>query len=187
MKEQQILQGRYPLQHQGVSRLAIISGTAILAGVIAGTIGVYFTMVNAFKAKEIRVKEAAGRIYVASMNTSQQAYFVENKAFASSVQDLGRAMKMQTENYFYSIRLADYSSLANSKNQAVFNYGISRQNHLRSYVGHVVVKQDDTQSTTLKILCEADTPGQVQPAPPTYENGLLSCGAGTHNLLDQFD
>ena len=32
---------------------------------------------------------------------------------------------------------------------------------------------------TTSILCEADSPGTIKPAEPTYENAKIACGKGT--------
>ncbi|MEG5081224.1 type IV pilin-like G/H family protein [Microcoleus sp. AT8-B4] len=126
-----------------------------------------------------RIPEA--KQYVSSMNKGQQAYFAEKNAFSSSVDALGLGIKTETTHFKYSIR---------ATKKAAFNYAVAKGNNFKSYVGGVFLvpaknfepnaaKED---ITTTSILCEADSPGTIQPAEPTYENGKIACGKGTTQL-----
>ena len=42
-----------------------------------------------------------------------------------------------------------------------------------------LVKAAKEKITTTSILCEADFPGTIKPAEPTYEKGKIACGKGT--------
>ncbi len=117
-------------------------------------------------AEIIKSQESEARQYVTSMNRAQQAYYAENAGFTSSVANLGIGIKPQTDNYSYAI---------NGGNKAVFNYGISRQPNLKSFVGGVFLTVNKTQT----ILCEASVAGRAKPANPTNKNGVLACGANT--------
>lgn len=117
------------------------------------------------KAKE---QEAAAKRFVGTMNRAQQAYYAENTGFTSSVANLGLGnIKPDTDNYSYSITTG---------NKAVFNYGISKQANLKSFVGGVFLVGNTTTKT---ILCQTNTAGTAKPANPTNKNGVLSCGANT--------
>ncbi len=117
------------------------------------------------KAKE---QEAAAKQFVGTMNRSQQAYYAENTGFTSSVANLGLgSIKPDTDNYSYSITTG---------NKAVFNYGISKQANLKSFVGGVFLVGNTTTKT---ILCQTNTAGTAKPANPTNKNGVLACGANT--------
>jgi type IV pilus assembly protein PilA len=116
--------------------------------------------------------------YVGSMNRAQEALFIEKSAFATSFDDLGLGLKTETTNFKYSIRAAK---------KAAFNYGVAKDNNLKSYVGGVFLvpaKNFEPHAakekiTTTSILCEADFPGTIKPAEPTYEKGKIACGKGT--------
>ncbi len=117
--------------------------------------------------------------YVSSMNRAQKALFIEEKsAFATSVDALGLGIKTETTNFKYSIR---------ATKKAAFNYGVAKDNNLKSYVGGVFLvpaKNFDPNAakeerTTASILCEADSPGTIKLGEPTYENGKIACGKGT--------
>jgi len=125
-----------------------------------------------------KAKQSEGKQYISSMNKAQQAYFAEKSSFSNSVEALGLGIKTETTNYKYSTR---------ATKQAAFNYGVSKQPNLKSYIGGVFIvpdKEVDAKATkdnmtTASILCEADSPGTIKPAEPTYQNGKIACGKGT--------
>jgi type IV pilus assembly protein PilA len=116
--------------------------------------------------------------YVSLMNRGQQSYFAEKNALATSMAALETSLKTETINYKYSVR---------TTKQAAFNYGVSKHPKNKSYVGGVFlvpVKEIDLNAPkdamiTSSILCEADSPGTIEPAAPTYQNGKVICGKGT--------
>ena len=126
-------------------------------------------------------KTGEARQYVGSMNRAQQALFIEKNAFATSVDALGIGIKTETTNFKYSVR---------ATKKAVFNYGVSKAKNLKSYVGGVFLvpaknfapNAAKDERTTTSILCQADSPGTIKPAEPTYENGKIACGKGTTQL-----
>lgn len=127
--------------------------------------------------KASEADEAEGKQYVGSMNKAQQAYYAENTGFTSSVANLGLGIRSETANYRYSISV---------ENQAVFNYGVSKQGKLKSFVGGVFLIEDTTAGiTTVRILCQAKTNGAstTKPANPINQNGTLVCGANTVEVV----
>jgi len=133
-------------------------------------------VIPAYQSKVNNRKRAEAKQYVSSMNRTQQAKFAENGAFSTSIEALGLCIKTETTDYKYSLR---------ATKQAVFNYGLSQENHLKSYVGGVFLvpaapnAPKDAMRTSSTILCQADSPGTIEPAEPTYQNGKLICGKGT--------
>ncbi|MGB3262814.1 MAG: type IV pilin-like G/H family protein [Microcoleus sp.] len=117
-------------------------------------------------AEIIKSMESPARILVDIMNKAQHAYYLEYAGFTSSVANLGVGTLAQTDNYSYSISMG---------NKAVFNYAISRQPNLKSFVGGVFLIGNNIQ----KILCEASVAGTARPANPINNNGVLACGANT--------
>jgi hypothetical protein len=124
-------------------------------------------------------KQSEAKQFVGSMNRAQQAYYAEKSVFSTSVDALGIGIKTETTNYKYSLR---------ATKQTAFNYGVSKQPQLKSYVGGVfrvpakeVVPNAAPNEiiTTISILCQADDTGTIKPAEPTYENGKIACGKGT--------
>ncbi len=117
-------------------------------------------------AEIIKSMESPARNIVDAMNKAQHAYYLENAGFTSSVANLAIGTPAQTNNYSYSISMG---------NKAVFNYGISRQPNLTSFVGGVFLIGNNIQ----RILCEASVAGTARPANPINKNGVLTCGANT--------
>jgi len=125
-----------------------------------------------------KAKQPENKQYVSAMNKAQQAVFIETSAFATSCDALGIGIKTETTNFKYSIR---------ATKKAAFNYGVSKKKDLKSYVGGVFLvpaKNFEPNAAkekiiTTSILCEADSPGTIKPAEPTYENGKIACGKGT--------
>lgn len=153
---------------RGCGCLLLIIGIGVMNG-----IALPFYLNNTNRSKQSEAKQ-----YVRSMNKAQQAYFAEKSVFSSSVNALELGIKTETTNYKYSIR---------ATKQTAFNYGVSKQPQLKSYVSGVFLvpaknfapKAAQEERTTTSILCEADSPGTIQPAEPTYENGKTACGNGT--------
>lgn len=147
----------------------------IFAGIIVAIVLPSF-LGNAYKAKQ-----SEGKQFVSSMSKGQHAYFAEKGAFTNSIDALGIGIKTETTNYKYSIRTTE---------KAAFNYGVAKQQQLKSYVSGVFVvpaKEVDANAakdelTTTSILCEADSPGIIKPAEPTYQNGKVACAKDTKDL-----
>ena len=123
-------------------------------------------------------KTGEARQYVSLVNRAQEALFIEKSAFATSVDALGLGIKTETTTFKYSIR---------ATKKAAFNYAVAKEKSLQSYVGGVFLvpaknfesKAAKEKITTTSILCEADFPGTIKPAEPTYEKGKIACGKGT--------
>jgi hypothetical protein len=123
-------------------------------------------------------KTGEARQYVSLANRAQEALFIEKSAFATSVDALGLGIKTETTNFKYSIR---------ATKKAAFNYAVAKEKNLQSYVGGVFLvpaknfepNAAKEKITTTSILCEADSPGTIKPAEPTYEKGKIACGKGT--------
>jgi type IV pilus assembly protein PilA len=141
-------------------------------------VATYIPTINEQIALPIRAMEYEAKQYVSIMNHVQPAYFAENSAFATSVNGLQIGLKNETKYYKYSV--------FGTPKKAV-TYGLSKENKLKNYVGGVfMVPAKDINPNagkdeikTISILCEADEPGTIKPAEPTYQNGNLACGTGT--------
>jgi len=130
--------------------------------------------------KASEADETEGKQYVSSLNRSQRVYYAENGEFTNSVPNLGLGIRSETANYKYSI---------STENQAVFNYGVSKQGKLKSFVGGVFLIEDTTEGfttmATIAILCQTKTNGAstTKPANPINQNGTLVCGANTVQVV----
>lgn len=115
----------------------------------------------------LKTKESAAKQYVVEMNKAQQDYYRNNTGFTSSVSNLALGLQGDTANYKYSIDTA---------NKAVFNYAVSNQANLKSFVGGVFLVGNKTTT----ILCLNVASGKIKPAKPTMDTkGVVACGANT--------
>lgn len=149
-------------------------GVATILGIF-GTLG--FIALPSFLNCGNKAKQAEAKTYVGSINRAQQANFEEKKVFANSMEATGISLNAQTMNYNYSIQ---------ATKTATFQYGISRQENIKSYVGGVFVVPANTtnksESTTVSILCEALKSGSTTPIAPTLVKNIPTCGNDTKDL-----
>ncbi|MEP6578619.1 type IV pilin-like G/H family protein [Microcoleus vaginatus GB2-A3] len=136
------------------------------------TLPVFFaTVAQAQWPPTLKAQESAAKQYVAAMNKAQQAYYIQNTGFTSSVSNLGLGIKPDPANYQYSI---------NTENKVVFNYAVSNQANLKSFVGGVFLAGNKTQT----ILCLNAAPGKIKPPNPMYDGRDLYCAAGTGKIAE---
>jgi type IV pilus assembly protein PilA len=127
----------------------------------------------------LKARQSEGKQYLGSMNRAQQAYFADKGAFSNSVNALGIGIKTQTPNYKYST-----ISIKN----AAFSYAVSSHETkiLTSYVGAVflvpVSPAANNETTTVSILCAANSPGKTQPPNPIVQNNVPVCAAGSSEV-----
>jgi hypothetical protein len=115
--------------------------------------------------------DVEARAYLGSINRSQQAYYLENSRFSSSLEELQRYDIESIVAYEYSVQGND---------QFAIQYGISRRDDLKSYVGAVTLNNIGDEYTTTSILCENLQLGPSRPAAPTVlEGNQLVCAPGT--------
>ncbi len=155
------------------SQSILVSATvaAIISSFIALSVGAQGSN------RSTKAYETEGKTYVASMNRSQQAYYLENNHFSKTLPGwMGTVPK--SKNYDFSTQV---------QGKYVINYGISRRSDLRSYVGAVGVGQNlKTEDITYSVLCENNKPGKIRPLAPSFaafdgknNKPLAKCTAGT--------
>jgi type IV pilus assembly protein PilA len=116
---------------------------------------------QANKAKQSEAKQNVG-----SMNRAQQAYYLENSAFASTVTNLGLGIQTQTVNYQYTIAGGTgAASAASPDGTFVVSQGTSLKKPLKHYAGRVELGTvlATSEATTLAVLCETLKVQQLQP------------------------
>ncbi|MEH2437552.1 MAG: type IV pilin-like G/H family protein [Nostoc sp.] len=117
-----------------------------------------------------KAKQSEAKQYSGSMNRAQQAYFLENAAFTSTMDQLGLGIRTQTENYAYAI---------NGNTTLVANNAISLKSVLKSYQG-VVLKStvsSTSEATTLAVLCQSNNVGDQSSSVATF--GPAGASSGT--------
>ena len=120
----------------------------IIIGILAA-IALPSFLNQANKAKQSEAKQNVG-----SMNRAQQAYYLENSDWGSTVNLLGLGIQTQTVNYSYGVN-ADTTG-----NTSINNVGISLKRPLRHYQGRVFLGTviETSEATTIAYLCETKKP-----------------------------
>jgi type IV pilus assembly protein PilA len=103
-----------------------------------------------------KAKQSEAKTYVGSMNRAQQAFYLEQNAFAAANEfgKLGLGVATQTTNYIYQVE-GGGSGASFVTNQASTVVATAP---LKTYVGGVSVATQaaTSEATTIAILCEAD-------------------------------
>jgi len=130
-----------------------------------------------------KAKQSEAKTYIGSMNRAQQAFYLENTLFTSSIGSLGLGIATQTVNYKYQIALAtaDASVVTNQAEVLVATAP------LKSYVGGVEVTTQaaTSEATTIAVLCESkDTvlgggTNAIAATAFVYTVGSLDCTTNT--------
>ena len=131
-------------------------------------------------------KQTEAKTYIGSMNRAQQAFYLENNAFASNSDfgKLGLGIATQTINYQYLIN-GGGSGASTATNQAQI---VLAKAPLKAYIGGVGVgtQAATSEATTLAVLCEgasaAVNGGDNGTTPATFSaTGQPSCPAAYIN------
>ncbi|MBE8967721.1 type IV pilin-like G/H family protein [Nostocales cyanobacterium LEGE 12452] len=103
-----------------------------------------------------KAKQSEAKTYVGSMNRAQQAFYLEQNAFAAASEfgKLGLGVATQTTNYVYQVA-GGGNGASFVTNQASTVVATAP---LKTYVGGVSVATQaaTSEATTIAILCEAD-------------------------------
>lgn len=133
---------------------------------------------------ELESKPAAARVtipiqYIAIVNRTQQAYYLENGKFAENVEELKIVTNLETESYRYQI------IPVGDRTQKVAITAQPKDAGLPSYIGVVFSTQVDGYATTIAQICESDQPATQAPAIPTLIPGKvpqIQCPPGSHSF-----
>lgn len=127
-------------------------------------------------------RERQAKTSIGSTLFSQQTYFLEKQAFASSFDALKDAETSNTKDYNYQIILKP------NKFKGVAVIATSKNPKLRSYTGVVyVVKSKQAGQVTLSQLCETKEPSKVAPPAPTSPKRTsdnIRCPAGSRSSFE---
>ena len=167
-----LLNGSFHLLSVKSSMIPSSRNWQLKVAIAALTLPVVFSPVSEAQVSQtLKAKESEAKQFVGSMNKAQQVYYAEKAGFTSSVSNLlvyqGLQIKPDAAYYSYSIGMVNKA--------AVFNYGVSKQANLKSFVGGVFLVGNKPQT----ILCLNAAPGKIKPPNPTNTKGVLKCAAGT--------
>jgi prepilin-type N-terminal cleavage/methylation domain-containing protein len=146
-----------------IELLVVVTITGILAAIA----------IPSFLSRANTAKQVEAKMYLGSLNRSQQAFYTEHGKFAGTAQALG-LYSQPTSNYEYQVSLPSDGSL-----QAV-HYANSRVPKLRSYAGMVALVQQG--GVMQSVLCESETAELGQAPAPTSDGMSVSCADKTKPL-----
>ncbi|KJH71515.1 type IV pilin-like G/H family protein [Aliterella atlantica] len=113
-----------------------------------------------------KARQSEARTNVGALNRAQQAHYLENQTFTSTLSDLGVGIR-DSNNYSYT------AAAITSITSGVANKASAGNGDLKGYTGGVF--KDATAGTTGAILCEKSTAGTGDPGAP---GTVSSCGTG---------
>ncbi|MCV3217254.1 type IV pilin-like G/H family protein [Plectonema radiosum NIES-515] len=121
-----------------------------------------------------------GEVIITAMNRTQQAYYLENNKFATKIEQLAIATKLETDNYQYKI-------LPQGKlTSRVMMTATAKSPESKSYTGAVFVTKVNGESLTIAGICETNNPSKIPPTMvkfiPGKEGGQIQCPAGSSLL-----
>jgi type IV pilus assembly protein PilA len=152
-------------QEEGFTLIELLV-VIIIIGILAA-IALPSLLAQVNKAKQAEAKQNVG-----ALNRAQQAYFLEQTAFASDIVSLGVGIQSQSVNYSYLIRVDNTSQIAQNLGARLPN-----KNTLKSYVGLNYTSLggggaagvSNTEVLSLGRVCETTQPkdlnGLAAPAP----------------------
>lgn len=110
--------------------------------------------------------QSEAKTYIGSINRAQQAFYLENEKFSSTIEDLSLGISSETSNYKYSIVSTDQS-------QAV-GLATAKKGEIKSYLGAVLVAKG-TEFGTTATICESNKPTTTQPESPQVIGQEIQC------------
>jgi hypothetical protein len=117
--------------------------------------------------------------YISLLNRAQQVYYLENRQFANTLEQLEIATNLETALYTYQIvpsrdRAESVAITAHPKDEG-----------LPSYIGAVFVTTVDGFETTVSGICQSEQPATSpppMPIPPSADSTEIQCPAGSRLL-----
>lgn len=119
-----------------------------------------------------KARGAEAKSNVGALNRAQQAFYLEQQTFSTTVDGLGLSFPTQSENFAYTITTANASSVS--------NLGTSQKPDIKSYGGGVFYTASTggtsaVSGSTSTVLCEANQPGSAVVSGITL-GGTAPCG-----------
>jgi type IV pilus assembly protein PilA len=121
-----------------------------------------------------KAKQSEAKQYVGTLVRTQQAYYLENTEFTTSLDALGKPVATDTTNYSYTMTAAATNSTA------VAVLGTAKKTALKGYAGASWISNGgaSSEATSFGSVCEANIAGVTVPTPPTFDltTGVAACG-----------
>jgi type II secretory pathway pseudopilin PulG len=134
------------------------------------------TQIIDLAAQQRQARESEGQQYISSMNSAQQAFYIENEKFATAIDELGLGLKPETENYSYQI-VPQSGSIPSAMMTAK-----AKSPELKSYTGAVFAIKVNGEVTSVSVVCRTDQPSTTPPAMPIAPKNAeeeIKCPAGS--------
>jgi len=171
-------------------RQLIISRKLIASSLFIGLLGGLIPSVNAqpttqlaqvgaFQNQANKAREAEGRNYAGAMARAQQAYFLEQNKFATSITQLGLGIQPDTANY--RLRILPQGN----GTQRVMMTATAKRPGIRSYTSAVFVVKIKGENTTVAGVCGTAQPSSTppkMPAAPKNGSTRIQCPSGSAPL-----
>jgi type IV pilus assembly protein PilA len=133
-----------------------------------------------------KAKESEAKHYVGAMIRGQQAYFLENNKFASSIDDLEIGLSStSTKNYAYNLEADNQTGGVPYSVITAVPQASSANSTLHSFLGVVVTTSKGKEATTIAILCRSLRPSSQAPELPKFDPKAaapLTCSPGSTQL-----
>ncbi|WP_446372863.1 type IV pilin-like G/H family protein [Coleofasciculus sp. D1-CHI-01] len=126
-----------------------------------------------------RSSQAIPMQYISLLNRAQQVYYLENRQFANTLEQLEIATNLETSLYTYEIM----PSRDRAESVAITAY--PKDEGLPSYIGAVFVTTVDGFETTVSGICQSEKPATSpppMPIPPSADSTEIQCPAGSRLL-----
>ncbi|MBD0304576.1 MAG: hypothetical protein ICV85_21190 [Tolypothrix sp. T3-bin4] len=121
-----------------------------------------------------------GKQILNAMNRVQQAYYLENSKFATTIEQLPVGIKPETEKYQYKI--LPQGKLTSS----VMMTATAKSLESKSYTSAVFATKVNKENLTIAAICETNNPSKIPPTMlkfiPSKEGGQIECPAGSSLL-----
>jgi type IV pilus assembly protein PilA len=121
-----------------------------------------------------KAKQSEAKQYVGTIVRTQQAYFLENSEFASTLAELGKPVAAETTNYTYAIPAPTATGVTVT--------GTPSKEALKGYTGGTIITTGgaNSEATSFGAICEANASGKTAPKSPAFDatTGKPSCEAG---------
>lgn len=121
-----------------------------------------------------KARQSEAKTYVGSVNRSQQAYYVENSAFAPDFETLKAGIPSETDSYDYTINEGGEGSTQAGIDAA------AKTAELRSYSGLVFIDTATGQSQA--VSCQTSEASKTPVTPGADTDDEAACG-GEDNVM----
>lgn len=127
------------------------------------------------KPEDVRATQSEARNTISRINRAQQSFFLEQKRFASSFEELKLDLKPETQSYIYQIESAGA--------EQVVTTAIAKIGGIKSYTGAVFIgKTTEGEPITLTGVCETAQPVNAAPEAPSFNGKEIQCPADSVRL-----